>query len=135
VRLDEWARSLPGGLDTVVGEAGGQVSGGQRRRLGLAQALLADPPVLVLDEPTEGVDPAMAGELVADLLAPNHRGAMLLVTHRLAGLEQADEIVVLRDGRVTQRGAHDDLVAVPGLYRDLWWASPSRPPLENDHVK
>ncbi|NEE02536.1 thiol reductant ABC exporter subunit CydC [Phytoactinopolyspora halotolerans] len=121
-RLLEWVDSLPRGLDTVVGEAGSQVSGGQRQRVALARALLADPPVIVLDEPTEGLEPDTADELVADLLASTRGRTTLLVTHRLAGLEQVDEIVVLDAGRVVQRGRHDVLLAVAGPYRDLYWA-------------
>lgn len=130
-RLRDWVGALPRGLDTVVGEAGGQVSGGQRQRLALAQALLADPPVVLLDEPTEGLDPETADELVADLLASTRGRTTVIVTHRLSGLDGVDEIVVLHAGRVVQRGTHDELVHVPGAYQDLWWASQ----LQNDHVK
>ncbi|WP_216843904.1 thiol reductant ABC exporter subunit CydC [Phytoactinopolyspora alkaliphila] len=122
-KLDSWVDSLPKGMDTVVGESGGQVSGGQGQRLALARALLADPPVLVLDEPTEGLDPETADELVADLLASTRGRTTLLVTHRLTGLNEVDEVIVLDSGRVAQRGTHAELVAVPGLYYDLWWAS------------
>ncbi|WP_205856767.1 thiol reductant ABC exporter subunit CydC, partial [Phytoactinopolyspora endophytica] len=121
-RVLDWVDSLPKGMDTVVGETGGQVSGGQRQRLALARALLADPPVVVLDEPTEGLDADTADELVADLLESTHDRTTLLVTHRLAGLDEVDEIVVLDAGRVTQRGRHSDLIAVRGPYYDLWWA-------------
>jgi ABC-type multidrug transport system fused ATPase/permease subunit len=126
-RLLTWVDTLPDGLDTMVGEAGGHVSGGQRQRLALARALLAGPPVLVLDEPTEGLDPDTADELVADLLASTRGRTTLLITHRLTGLDEVDEIIVLDAGRVAQRGQHADLVAAPGLYSDLWWASELRP--------
>ncbi|WP_211239557.1 thiol reductant ABC exporter subunit CydC [Jiangella gansuensis] len=122
-RLRDWVSSLPDGLDTEVGEGGGQVSGGQRQRLALARALLADPPVILLDEPTEGLDPQTADELVADLLDTTRGRTTVLVTHRLAGLDGVDEIVVLHAGRVVQQGTHADLVAVAGPYQDLWWAS------------
>jgi thiol reductant ABC exporter CydC subunit len=122
-RLLDWVESLPRGLDTIVGESGGQVSGGQRQRLGLARALLADPPILVLDEPTEGLDPDTADELVDDLLASTRGRSTVLVTHRLDGLDEVDEIVVLDAGQVLQRGRHHELVGVPGRYRDLWWAA------------
>lgn len=122
-RLIDWVESLPRGLDTIVGESGGQVSGGQRQRLGLARALLADPPIMVLDEPTEGLDPDTADELVDDLLASTRGRSTVLVTHRLDGLDEVDEIVVLDAGQVLQRGRHHELVGVPGRYHDLWWAS------------
>jgi ATP-binding cassette subfamily C protein/ATP-binding cassette subfamily C protein CydC/ATP-binding cassette subfamily C protein CydCD len=122
-RLDDWVSSLPAGLDTLVGEGGGQVSGGQRQRIALARALLADPPVVLLDEPTEGLDPQTADELMTDLLATTRGRTTVIVTHRLAGLDAVDEIVVMDAGRVVQRGTHAELVAVDGPYQDLWWAS------------
>lgn len=122
-RLSEWVDGLPHGLDTVAGEDGGQLSGGQRHRLALARALLADPPVLLLDEPTEGLDPDVAAELSADLLAATTGRTTIMVTHRLDGLAAVDQIVVLDAGTVVQRGHHEDLVEADGLYRDLWWAS------------
>lgn len=122
-RLLDWVDGLPQGMDTVVGESGAQVSGGQSRRLALARALLADPPVLLLDEPTEGLEPQTADELVADLLTATTGRTTVLVTHRLVGLDAVDEVVVLDSGRVAQRGRHDELVTEAGPYRDLWWAT------------
>ena len=121
-RFAEVVRELPQGWDTVVGTGGRGLSGGQRQRLLLARALLADPPVLILDEPVEGLDPATADAVVADLLSAPGGGTLLLVTHRLAPLEHADEVVVMDAGRVVQRGPHGDLLARPGPYRDLWEA-------------
>jgi ATP-binding cassette, subfamily C, bacterial CydC len=94
-RLDDWVASLPDGLDTLVGEEGAQLSGGQRQRLVLARALLADAPVLLLDEPTAHLDPANAEALVADVLGAADGRSVLLVTHRPEGLDLVDEVVTL----------------------------------------
>ncbi|MEV0348010.1 thiol reductant ABC exporter subunit CydC [Nonomuraea sp. NPDC050680] len=117
-RLEEWVERA--GWEAELGEDGRTVSGGQLQRLALARALLYDPPVLLLDEPAEALDEETADALMADLLDVTHDRTTLLVTHRLRGLEQVDEIVVLEDGRVVQRGHHHDLVTEPGYYRDLW---------------
>jgi ATP-binding cassette subfamily C protein/ATP-binding cassette subfamily C protein CydC len=113
-----WITAQPAGWDTPI--TNDRLSGGQRQRLLLARALLADPPVLLLDEPTEGLDLATADRLVTDLLGDSR--TVVLVTHRLAPLTAADEIVVLDRGKVAQRGSHDELVDRAGPYRDLWEA-------------
>jgi ATP-binding cassette subfamily C protein CydCD len=118
-RLLDWADSLPDGLDTLVGEHGARLSGGQRQRLALARALLADFPALVLDEPAEHLDLPTADALTADLLAATEGRTTLLITHRLAGLEAVDEVLVLDQGRVVQRGSYAELVAVDGPLREM----------------
>jgi thiol reductant ABC exporter CydC subunit len=95
-----WVEGLPAGLDTDVGEYGVRLSGGQRQRLSLARVLLADFPVLVLDEPTEHLDEQTADELTRDLLAATEGRTILLITHRSAGLDQVDEIVRLEAGQL-----------------------------------
>ena len=94
-RIDEWVSTLPEGLDTRVGEMGGALSGGQHQRLVLARALLADRPVLVLDEPTAHLDPATAERLMDDVLDATLGQTILLITHRPEGLDRMDEVVVL----------------------------------------
>ncbi|GAA3956337.1 hypothetical protein GCM10023085_43630 [Actinomadura viridis] len=121
-RLLEVVEALPQGWETVVGAGGHGLSGGQRQRLLLARALLADPPVLLLDEPAEALDPVTADEITRELLTMPGGGTLLLVTHRLAALGHADEVVVMERGRVAQRGRHEALLAVAGPYRDLWEA-------------
>jgi ATP-binding cassette subfamily C protein CydCD len=115
--------ALPDGLDTFVGEHGSRLSGGERQRLALARALLADFPVLVLDEPTEHLDVDIADRLTQDLLAATRGRTTLLVTHRLEHLDQVDEVLVLDAGRVVQRGRPADLAACPGPFRRLLDAS------------
>ncbi|MFJ3517429.1 thiol reductant ABC exporter subunit CydD [Streptomyces sp. NPDC090131] len=118
-RLLEWADGLPDGLDTLVGEHGERISGGQRQRLALARALLADFPVLVLDEPAEHLDLATADALTADLLAATEGRTTVLITHRLAGLEAVDEVLVLDGGAVVQRGPYAELAVAEGPLRRL----------------
>ncbi|MER6349488.1 thiol reductant ABC exporter subunit CydD [Streptomyces sp. NPDC001595] len=118
-RLLDWADGLPDGLDTLVGEHGARLSGGQRQRLALARALLADFPVVVLDEPAEHLDLPTADALTADLLAATEGRTTLLITHRLAGLEAVDEVIVLDAGRVVQRGPYAELAAVEGPLREM----------------
>lgn len=118
-RLLDWVDGLPDGLDTLVGEHGARLSGGQGRRLALARALLADFPVLVLDEPAEHLDLPTADALTADLLAATEGRTTLLITHRLAGLDAVDEVVVLEAGRVVQRGPYAELAAVDGPLRAM----------------
>ncbi|KOG48252.1 hypothetical protein ADK38_45405, partial [Streptomyces varsoviensis] len=118
-RLLEWVDGLPEGLDTLVGEHGARLSGGQRQRLALARALLADFPVLVLDEPAEHLDLPTADALTADLLAATEGRTTVLITHRLAGLDAVDEVVVLERGRAVQRGAYGELAVVDGPFRRM----------------
>jgi thiol reductant ABC exporter CydC subunit len=119
-RLLEWTDTLPVGLNTEVGEFGNRMSGGQRQRLAAARALLADFPVLVVDEPGEHLDIATGDAIVADLLTSTARQAILLITHRLAGLEAVDEVIVLEAGRAVQRGTHAELLDGEGPYAEMW---------------
>lgn len=119
--LGDWLAGLPDGVDTALGPDARSVSGGERRRLLLARSLLATAPLLLVDEPAEHLDPATADRLVRDLLGtprtPGSARGVLLVTHRLAPLGAADEVVVLRDGRVAARGTHAHLLDTDADYR------------------
>jgi thiol reductant ABC exporter CydC subunit len=119
-RLLDWIEGLPAGLSTPVGAHGAQISGGQRQRLALARALLADFPVLVADEPGEHLDTETADALVADLISSTSNRATLLITHRLTGLQAVDEVIVLDAGRVLERGTHAELLAMGGRYAQMW---------------
>jgi thiol reductant ABC exporter CydC subunit len=119
-RLLPWLRSLAQGWDTRVGERGARVSGGQRQRIGLARALLAGFPILILDEPTAQLDHDSARGLVQEFLAATATTALLLITHRLYEMERMDEIVVLDRGCVVERGAHRQLLDLDGAYSRMW---------------
>jgi ATP-binding cassette, subfamily C, bacterial CydC len=125
VRLLSWIESLPDGWDTQAGGRGTALSGGQRQRLALARALLADPAVLVLDEPAAHLDRETRREVMADLLAATAGRAVLLITHDLDGLEQVDEIVMLDRGVVAERGTHRQLLQAAGPYYRMWQAGQS----------
>jgi thiol reductant ABC exporter CydC subunit len=120
VRLLEWVERLPDGLDTHVGEGGQRLSEGERRRISVARALLADFPAIVFDEPTANLDQPTADALVRDLLAATADRATMVITHRLSALEFVDEIIVLKNGSVAERGKHDQLVLAGGLYTHSW---------------
>jgi thiol reductant ABC exporter CydC subunit len=100
----DWVASLPDGLDTLVGEEGQELSGGQRQRVALARALLADAPILVLDEPTAHLDAETAERVVGDMLSAADGRSVLLITHRMEGLHLVDDVVVLEEGRTGVTG-------------------------------
>ena len=116
-RLWEWVETLPRGLHTPVGEHGHKLSGGQRQRLALARALLADVPVLLCDEPDAHLDPVLADQLLRDLLAAANDRSLVVVTHRLSGLEAFDEVVTLGHGQIAHRDWPRARVAAQRLNR------------------
>jgi ATP-binding cassette, subfamily B, bacterial len=117
---DEFILSLPQGYDTVIGERGLKLSAGQRQRVSLARAILRDPAVLILDEATSAVDTRTEALIQRNLHAFRAGRITVAVAHRLSTVRQSDEILVLVDGVVVERGAHDALVARGGVYADLW---------------
>jgi ATP-binding cassette, subfamily C, bacterial CydC len=115
-RISSFIERLPDGLDTYVGEHGSRLSGGERRRLAVARALLKDAPLLLLDEPTANLDTVTELEVLASVWEAARDRAALLVTHRLVGMEEMHEILVMDAGRIVERGAHEQLLAAGGLY-------------------
>ncbi len=113
----EFIERLPKGYDTVLSEAGGDLSGGQRQRLAIARAILLDPPILLLDDPTAAVDAETEREILDAIEGAMRGRTTLLVTNRISALRRADRIVVLHRGRIEQIGTHDELMLVKGHYR------------------
>ncbi len=115
---DEFIARLPEGYDTMLGERGARLSTGQRQRLSIARALIKDPKILVLDEPTASLDADTELRVMRELAEWGRGRAIVVVAHRLSTIRRADQIVYLRDGQVVEQGSHEELMALPeGAYR------------------
>jgi ATP-binding cassette subfamily B protein/subfamily B ATP-binding cassette protein MsbA len=116
----EFITELPDGYETIIGERGSTLSGGQRQRLCLARAIVKRPSLLILDEPTSAVD-AESSSLIQEALDELRRDkTMIFISHQFAGLEDFDQIIVLRNGEVVERGTHVELLRRRGYYYDLF---------------
>jgi subfamily B ATP-binding cassette protein MsbA len=118
--VTEFSNRFPDGLDTIIGERGVKLSGGQRQRVTIARALLANPRILLLDEATSSLDTeseALIQKSLSDLLAGR---TTIVIAHRLSTIQRADLILVIEDGRIVERGRHDDLMALEGRYHQLY---------------
>jgi ATP-binding cassette subfamily B protein len=116
----EFVANLPNGYDTLVGERGVKLSGGQRQRIAIARAILKDPPILVLDEATSHVDTETEALIQRSLAEFSRDRTTFVIAHRLSSVRRADTILVLDDGRIVERGSHEDLLGGDGLYANFW---------------
>ena len=118
--IDEYVQGLPNGYDTEVGERGVKLSGGQKQRIAIARAFFKNPPILVLDEATSALDNMTEMQVQAALKELSVGRTTLVVAHRLSTVKNADEILVVQDGEITERGSHEELVLQGGLYAELY---------------
>lgn len=116
-RCHDFISALLNGYDTIVGEGGASLSGGERQRISIARALLKDAPIVVLDEATASIDPENEQLIQQALTELTREKTVVVIAHRLATIEHADQILVVEDGTVIQRGTHEELLAQEGVYR------------------
>lgn len=116
-RCHEFIMALPKGYDTVVGEGGGTLSGGEKQRISIARAILKNAPIIILDEATASVDPENEHLIQAALSELTHGKTIITIAHRLATIQNADQILVVNDGRIVEHGTHEQLLTQNGLYR------------------
>lgn len=113
----DFIMELPNGYDTVIGEGGTSLSGGEKQRISIARAIMKDAPVIILDEATANVDPENEKELMSAIEALTKEKTILMIAHRLKTVEHADQILVLDKGQIVQQGRHSELLKQTGIYR------------------
>jgi ATP-binding cassette subfamily B protein len=119
-QIHEFVQSLPNGYDTMVGERGLKLSGGEKQRVGIARSLLKNPPILLLDEATSALDTQTEHEIQESLIQMGQGRTVMIIAHRLSTVVHADRIVVLEQGQIVESGSHDELLAQEGRYSHLW---------------
>lgn len=113
----EFIEKLPQGYQTVIGESGSTLSGGEKQRISIARAILKDAPIVILDEATSSVDPENEHELIQAITELTRNKTLISIAHRLSTVRSADQILVIDKGCIVQRGTHRELAAKPGIYR------------------
>lgn len=116
-RCHDFIMSLPDGYDTVIGEGGASLSGGEKQRISIARAIMKDSPVIILDEATANVDPENEAELTKAIEELTKEKTIIMIAHRLKTVEHADQIIVIDGGKIVQQGKHDELLRQEGIYR------------------
>jgi ATP-binding cassette subfamily B protein len=116
----EFITRLPQGYDTIVGEGGSTLSGGEKQRLSIARAILKNAPIVLLDEATASLDPENEVLIQRGFHTLVRAKTLVVIAHRLSTIRHADQILVIDKGRIVERGKHDDLIAIDGLYAKLW---------------
>ncbi|HEY7417380.1 MAG TPA: ATP-binding cassette domain-containing protein, partial [Ktedonobacteraceae bacterium] len=119
-QIHDFIQSLSRGYDTRIGEQGLLLSGGERQRLAIARAILKNAPVLILDEATANLDALTEREVLHSLHTLMQGRTTIMITHRLVDLDTVDEIIILRSGRIIERGTHSDLIQAEGYYWTMW---------------
>lgn len=114
---DEFIRQLPNGYDTIIGEGGASLSGGEKQRISIARAMMKDAPIIVLDEATANVDPENEKELVEAIEALTKEKTIIMIAHRLKTVRHADQIIVIDSGKIAQQGTHEELMKEEGIYK------------------
>ncbi len=119
-RCHDFIMALPNGYDTVIGEGGGTLSGGEKQRVSIARAILKDAPIVLLDEATASVDPDNEAYIQQAITEMVKGKTLVVIAHKLTSITRADQILVIDNGEIAEKGTHSELVGKNGAYADLW---------------